>query len=91
MLAASDLDGLYRDAPGVLDAACFMLPDPILGTRIFAAVVAKPDHTVSLEGLNEFLRLQGVAPYKFPDGLALVPAIPRDAQGRVLREQLQSN
>jgi non-ribosomal peptide synthetase component E (peptide arylation enzyme) len=90
MVAASELDALYRGVPGALDAACFALPDPILGDRIFAAVVPKPDQTVSLEGLLAFLRLRDVAPYKFPDGGAVVTAIPRDADDRVLREQFQA-
>jgi acyl-CoA synthetase (AMP-forming)/AMP-acid ligase II len=90
MVAASELDALYRSVPGALDAACFTLSDPVLGDRIFAAIVLKPGQTISLEGLHAFLRLQGVAPYKFPDGVTVVTAIPRDADGRVLREQFQA-
>jgi hypothetical protein len=33
-IAASELDGLYQAFPGFLDAACFALPDPLLGDRI---------------------------------------------------------
>ncbi len=42
-IAASELDQLYQSFPGYLDAACFVLPDPIIGDRIFAAVVPKAE------------------------------------------------
>jgi mycobactin salicyl-AMP ligase len=87
-IAASELDGLYQAFPGFLDAACFVLPDPILGERIFAAVSPKAGEAVSLEALHEFLADRQVAPYKFPDKLLVVRDIPRDAQGRILRDEI---
>jgi acyl-CoA synthetase (AMP-forming)/AMP-acid ligase II len=87
-LALSELDELYRSFPGFLDAACFMLPDPIMGDRVFAAVVPQPGEVGSLEDLNRFLAERGVAPYKFPDKLLVVREIPRDADGRVLRDEV---
>ena len=87
-IAASELDALYESFPGFLDAASFMLPDPIVGDRIFAAVMPEPDQPVSLAALHDFLREKGVAPYKFPDRLVVVKTIPRNAQGAVLRGQI---
>ena len=84
-VAAAELDHLYQSFPGFLDAACFTLPDPIVGDRIFAAVVPKPGQSVTLDALQAFLREQGVAPYKLPDRLVVVSTIPRDANGAVLR------
>ena len=59
-----------------------------MGDRVFAALMPRPGESVSLEVLHGFLAEQGVAPYKFPDKLLVVKQIPRDAEGRVLREQL---
>jgi acyl-CoA synthetase (AMP-forming)/AMP-acid ligase II len=87
-IAASELDGLYQAFPGFLDAACFTLPDPLLGDRIFAAVSPKPGEPVSLEALIEFLERRRVAPYKFPDKLLVVRDIPRDSSGRILRGKI---
>lgn len=87
-IAASEFDELYRGFPGFLDAACFVLPDPVVGDRVFAAVVPRPGEAISLETLNRFLAERGVAPYKFPDRLLTVKQIPRDGEGRVLREQI---
>jgi acyl-CoA synthetase (AMP-forming)/AMP-acid ligase II len=87
-IAAAELDGLYQAFPGFLDAASFVLSDPIVGDRIFAAVAPSPNAPVSLEALHRFLMERGVAPYKFPDRLLVVRDIPRDARGRILREQI---
>lgn len=87
-IAASELDGLYQAFPGFLDAACFALSDPLLGDRIFAAVSPKPGEAVSLDALIAFLEGRRVAPYKFPDKLLVVRQIPRDAQGRILRDEI---
>ena len=57
-------------------------------TASFAAVVPLPDEPVTLEALNRFLEERRVAPYKFPDKIVIVRQIPRDAEGRVLREQI---
>jgi len=86
-IAASELDGLYQAFPGFLDAACFVLPDPIVGDRLFGAVAPSPNTPVSLEALHRFLMERGVAPYKFPDKLLVVKDIPRD-RGRILREEI---
>jgi acyl-CoA synthetase (AMP-forming)/AMP-acid ligase II len=88
-IAASEFDELYRGYPGFLDAACFVLPDPMVGDRVFAAVVPRPREALSLETLTRFLADRQVAPYKFPDKLLVVKQIPRDAEGRVLRDQIQ--
>jgi mycobactin salicyl-AMP ligase len=87
-IAARELDGLYQALPGFLDAACFSLPDPLLGDRIFAAVSPKPGEPISPDEFIAFLEGRRVAPYKFPDRLLVVRQIPRDAQGRILREEI---
>jgi non-ribosomal peptide synthetase component E (peptide arylation enzyme) len=87
-IAASEFDELYGSFPGFLDAACFVLPDPVVGDRLFAAVVPRPGEPILLDALTRFLEDRQVAPYKFPDKLVVVKQIPRDAEGRVRREQI---
>ena len=89
-IAAAELDTLYRSFPYYLDAACFALLDPIMGDRIFAAVVPEADEPVSLEALHAYLHGLDVAPYKFPDQIVVVRDIPRDGNDRVLRDQILS-
>jgi non-ribosomal peptide synthetase component E (peptide arylation enzyme) len=87
-IAACEFDELYRSFPGFLDAACFVLPDPIVGDRVFAAIMPRPGEAISLEALHLYLKTREVAPYKFPDKLLVVKQIPRDAEGRLLRNEI---
>ena len=87
-IAADELDGLYQAFPGFLDAASFVLPDPIVGDRLFGAVAPVPGAPVSLEALHRFLIERGVAPYKVPDKLLVVKEIPRGGGGEILRDLL---
>jgi non-ribosomal peptide synthetase component E (peptide arylation enzyme) len=74
------------DFPGFLGTAVSW-PDPF-GDRVFAAIVPRPGEAISLEALHRFLEEREVAPYKFPDKLLVVKQIPRDIEGRLLREQI---
>ena len=90
-IAASELDNLYAAFPEFLDAAAFVLDDAVIGERIFAAVVPKPDVAPSLDRLREFLSQKRVAPYKTPDQLVIVKSIPRSGQGAVQRDRILGN
>jgi len=52
------------------------------------AIVPRPNEPIWLDALHKFLEEREVAPYKFPDKLLVVKQIPRDAGGRLLREQI---
>jgi len=84
----AELDRLYSEFPGFLDAVAFAIDDPIMGERIFAAVIPKPDTAPSLIELKQFLNEKGIAPYKSPDQLVTVTSIPRTPDGSVLRDQI---
>jgi len=65
-----------------------VLPDPLIGDRVIAAVVPRPGELVAIEALNRFLEERSVARYKFPDRILIVRRIPRDNDGRVLRDEI---
>lgn len=88
VIAASELDKLYAEFPEFLDAAAFVLDDAVIGERIFAAVVPKPEVAPSLDRLKAFLSQKRVAPYKTPDQLVIVKSIPRSGQGAVQRDRI---
>lgn len=87
-IGAGELDRIYADYPGFLDAAAFAIEDAVMGERIFAAIVPRPEAAPSLADLKRFLAEKGFASYKAPDQLVIVNAIPRDTTGRVLRHRI---
>ncbi len=90
VIAAGELDELYADFDEFLDAAAFVLDDTVIGERIFAAVVPRPELSPSLARLKQFLIEKRVAPYKTPDQLVIVKSIPRSGEGVILRDQILS-
>ncbi len=90
VIAASELDELYAEFDEFLDAAAFALDDAVIGERIFAAVVPRPELSPSLTRLKQFLDEKRVASYKTPDQLVIVKSIPRSGAGAVLRDQILS-
>jgi len=88
VIAACELDKLYAEFPEFLDAAAFVLADAVLGERIFAAVVPRPELSPSLSRLKQFLAEKKVAPYTTPDQLVIVKPIPRNGEGAVQRDQI---
>ena len=80
---------LYRH-PDVTDAAVLGVPDPRTGERVVAVVVLRDGHEVELTDIREHCRLEGLAVQKCPEQLEVVDALPRNAMGKVLKQELRS-
>ncbi|MEC9367973.1 MAG: hypothetical protein VX871_04705, partial [Pseudomonadota bacterium] len=83
-----ELDRIYADYPGFLDAAAFTIDDPVMGDRIFAAVIPRPELSLSLDTFRRYLSDKGIAPFKAPDRLVVVRDIPRRADGSIERASI---
>jgi cyclohexanecarboxylate-CoA ligase len=80
---------LYRH-PAVADAAVLGLPDTRTGERVVAVVVLQEGNHVALHDLREHCRGEGLALQKCPEQLEIVDALPRNAMGKVLKQDLRS-
>jgi non-ribosomal peptide synthetase component E (peptide arylation enzyme) len=72
--------------------AAIGVPDPILGERLCAVVVpqgAPGAPGVTLAGLVAHLRARQVASFKLPERLEIVPELPRNPSGKVLKRELR--
>ena len=89
VLAAAELDQIYQSFPGFWTRPASRCPIQSSATAASRPSCRSPGQPVTLEALHAFLHEQGVAPYKYPDGLVVVSTIPRDGlQCAVLRDQL---
>jgi acyl-CoA synthetase (AMP-forming)/AMP-acid ligase II len=73
--------------PGVLDAAAVGVADPDFGQRLRAFVVLDPAVGVADEELQDWVR-DNLARYKVPREIVRLPALPRNATGKVVKREL---
>ncbi|MBP2472373.1 3-phosphoshikimate 1-carboxyvinyltransferase [Crossiella equi] len=85
-----EIEQLLHTHPSVRDVAIVAMPDPRLGERACAFVVAQGD--LDFAGMRHFLDEHRVAKPYWPERLELVDALPRNPTGKVqkflLRERI---
>lgn len=90
-VAAAEVEQQLISHPAIADAAVVPIPDDLLGERTCAFVVPAPD--AEAPGRNEaaaFLREGGLAPYKIPDRIEVLDALPVTAVGKTDKGALMS-
>jgi long-chain acyl-CoA synthetase len=84
---AADVEAVLLEHPAVVDAAVAAIPHPVLGEDVAAWVVPRPDQVLDDRELREFLA-DRLADYKVPRQITFVAELPRNATGKVLKDQL---
>lgn len=88
-IAPAEIEGLIAAHPAVTEVAVVGDPDATLGERVAAVVVLNPEAELDLDALVDFLRGQQIASFKLPERLQVVPALPRNPVGKVLKRELR--
>jgi len=89
-ISSEEVENLLLAHPKVREAAVIGIPDPVLGERVCAVVVAQPGAAPDLPELVAFLRdEQEVAAFKLPEKLVLLAQLPRNPLGKVLKRELR--
>jgi acyl-CoA synthetase (AMP-forming)/AMP-acid ligase II len=83
-----DVELLLDRVPGVARCALAPMPDPVLGERACAFVVADGTAPVTLAALTAALDAAGVAKFKWPERLELVAELPLTPTQKVRRAEL---
>jgi cyclohexanecarboxylate-CoA ligase len=89
-ISAKEIEDLLFRHPAVGDVAVVGLPDPKVGERACAVVsLAGPDASFSFEDMVTYLKGSDLMVQKLPEQLEILDAIPRNAAGKVLKDQLR--
>jgi 2,3-dihydroxybenzoate-AMP ligase len=87
-IAAAEVEDHLLAHPNVAEAALVPVPDPFLGERSCAYVVAG-QRAFGRAELADFLRERGLAPYKIPDRWVVVASLPRTSVGKIDKIELR--
>ena len=83
-VSALEIEEVLRTHPAIAECAVVGIEDAEWGERVSAAVELEPGLDLSLEDLQAWAKTK-LAPYKVPRAVEMVPALPRNAMGKVLK------
>jgi malonyl-CoA/methylmalonyl-CoA synthetase len=86
-IGAGEIENALLEHPGVSEVAVPGEPDPDLGERVVAWVVAAGDPPPAAQELAEHVTSL-LAPHKRPRTVRFVPALPRNEMGKVRKNEL---
>jgi acyl-CoA synthetase (AMP-forming)/AMP-acid ligase II len=84
----TDVENAIALHPAVREVAVVGLPHPVLGEDLLAVVALRPGHQATADELREDT-MGRLAKYKVPRQWEFVDALPRNATGKVIKQQLQ--
>jgi acyl-CoA synthetase (AMP-forming)/AMP-acid ligase II len=88
-IAPAEIDAALARLSGVVECACFGLPDPETGERLSVALRPEEGITFTLQDLCAHLQSEGIAKRKLPEQLVLWhEPLPRTASGKIVRSRL---
>jgi 2,3-dihydroxybenzoate-AMP ligase len=88
-ISALDIENRISEHPGIRETAVVGMPDPILGERICAYVVAKPGVTLTMEEIVAFLKGKGASVQQLPERVEFIPELPMTKIGKVDKKTLR--
>ena len=83
-----EIEEILYQFPGVKEAAVIGKPDPRKGEQPIAFVAANDGAVLEERALLQFVRRK-LADYKVPRKVVLVPSLPRNATGKILKTALR--
>ena len=83
-----EIEEILYQYPGVKEAAVVGKPDPRKGEQPVAFVAATDGTVLEEKTLQRFVR-ERLADYKVPRKVVLLPALPRNATGKILKTELR--
>jgi 2,3-dihydroxybenzoate-AMP ligase len=88
-VSAEEIEEHLLAHPGVHDAAVVSIPDPYLGEKACAFVIARGEAPKGA-ALKAWIRSRGLAAFKVPDQIVFVDVFPSTGVGKISRKDLRA-
>jgi non-ribosomal peptide synthetase component E (peptide arylation enzyme) len=90
-ISAEEVESFIIQHPAVADARVVAMPDPIMGEKACAFVIARPGASgLTITQLGDFLTAKGLAKFKLPERVEMVSDFPVTGVGKVDKHALRS-
>ncbi len=90
-ISPADIEKLVTAHPNIREAAVIGMPDPILGERICAYVVAEPGALVTFDAVISFLKGRGASVQQLPERIEFVESLPATKVGKIDKKALRDD
>lgn len=90
-VSATEVEHLAAGHPDLIDVAAVAAPDPRFGELVCIFAVARDGTRPSLRDVRLYLADRGLASYKLPERLELLPALPQVGIGKVDKQTLRTH
>ena len=87
-VSALEVEEVLRTHPAIADCAVVGVADVEWGEKICVAAELMPGRLLGLQELRDWAK-DRLAPYKVPKDLQCVPALPRNAMGKVVKPEIK--
>jgi len=87
-LSALEIETVLLDHPGIAECAVLGIDDAVWGESVAAAVVPAAGRELAEDELRAWCK-ERMSPYKVPRIFAFVPALPRNAMGKVTKPEVK--
>ncbi len=85
----AEVESAIYGHPAIAEVAVIGVPSAKWGEEVKACVVAKPGHTVDAADVIAWAR-ERIAAFKAPKSVDVIPLMPRNASGKILRRELRA-
>jgi len=88
-ISCEEVENLIFGLPQVRQVSLVAMPDPVFGEKACACVVLHPGRELDYAELLAHLKRQGIATFKLPERLELMPSFPVSPVGKILKRELR--
>jgi fatty-acyl-CoA synthase len=85
----AEVESAIYGHPAIAEVAVIGIPSEKWGEEVKACCVAKPGHTIDAADVIAYAR-ERIAAFKAPKSVDVIPEMPRNASGKILRRQLRA-